>query len=694
MENIGNYLHGCLALGLKKTDLFDTPDLFEEKNINLVISNIHVLANHIHKFYSDLKLPSIKSANSNSHGSSPLKLYSSIVHSRFGVSNNNITFPDDYNELLQWVNQHLKSKTNAIQNNNESSSSAIQCNDMSNDLRNCVYLLSIIEDLTNQRVGIYTKDPILPWHYMQNIFLILNFMRDNSLYSAGIVSAHDIFNGDVNSICILIRLIRENFDRDHYFKTVPVDIRRQRVVEEIVSTEESYVKSLSTVFNSLIVPLQNALESSSKPILTEEEIFSIFGNWERILLSHITLLKEFKSIIEKWNDDSTLGDLFLEKCEFLKDNYADYINNYDNSYQRIKRLRKGNEDFDQIINTFEMYQDSNNGLDLYSYLIMPIQRIPRYLLLLKELLKYTPTNHQDHSMLQNAKENMKRVADHVNESKMLVDNTRKINSIQESISQLDINLNDENRKYIREGFLEIEDTASKSSYFFLFNDILLFVKYKPSEETGKEFKFKEIFYLQDVIDICDILSDDEEEEDEDEEKQDDSENSGEYEINFIKRPTNRKSKLQQKKEKKQEVYSFEIETQDFSLILKAESQSEKISWMEDLKACIQHHLIKDEDQLSDLSIDDSINSDDHNNDDDDQDFDNQINNNDINDQLLLVTAVDENQLVVDSIQQDLHLNNNSDIENNNGNHEDEDDDFSDSVSSSDDSELGKINKKK
>jgi hypothetical protein len=36
MENITNYLKGCEALGLKKLELFDTTDLYDEKNKDMV----------------------------------------------------------------------------------------------------------------------------------------------------------------------------------------------------------------------------------------------------------------------------------------------------------------------------------------------------------------------------------------------------------------------------------------------------------------------------------------------------------------------------------------------------------------------------------------------------------------------------------------------------------------------------------
>jgi len=43
MENISNYLKACEAMGLKATDLFQTVDLFEAKNMNAVLNNLQAL---------------------------------------------------------------------------------------------------------------------------------------------------------------------------------------------------------------------------------------------------------------------------------------------------------------------------------------------------------------------------------------------------------------------------------------------------------------------------------------------------------------------------------------------------------------------------------------------------------------------------------------------------------------------------
>jgi hypothetical protein len=56
------------------------------------------------------------------------------------------------------------------------------------------------------------------------------------------------------------------------------------------------------------------------------------------------------------------------------------------------------------------------GGTLESFLITPIQRIPRYVLLLTELLKHTEPSHPDHELLQKAIPLVKDVAEFVNTS--------------------------------------------------------------------------------------------------------------------------------------------------------------------------------------------------------------------------------------------------------------------------------------
>jgi hypothetical protein len=49
--------------------------------------------------------------------------------------------------------------------------------------------------------------------------------------------------------------------------------------------------------------------------------------------------------------------------------------------------------------------------------VVPVQRIPRYVLLLKELLKCTPESHSDFANCQKAHASLEKVAGLINEKK-------------------------------------------------------------------------------------------------------------------------------------------------------------------------------------------------------------------------------------------------------------------------------------
>lgn len=60
--------------------------------------------------------------------------------------------------------------------------------------------------------------------------------------------------------------------------------------------------------------------------------------------------------------------------------------------------------------------------EITDFLIMPIQRIPRYVLLLNDLCKHTKKSHLDFSDLRKALLKMKEVAGYVNEHKRDAEN--------------------------------------------------------------------------------------------------------------------------------------------------------------------------------------------------------------------------------------------------------------------------------
>ena len=98
----------------------------------------------------------------------------------------------------------------------------------------------------------------------------------------------------------------------------------------------------------------------------------------------------------KWySAGQRIGDILLGMVKVFKV-YTNYVNNYNASIAEIGRLKKTSREFKAFLNET---MKKCGGHDLSSYLVLPIQRIPRYVLLFEELSKYTPEEHPDSAPL-------------------------------------------------------------------------------------------------------------------------------------------------------------------------------------------------------------------------------------------------------------------------------------------------------
>jgi hypothetical protein len=102
---------------------------------------------------------------------------------------------------------------------------------------------------------------------------------------------------------------------------------------------------------------------------TEEMLLFAFGDWRR---------------------------LTRPKNNFFK-MYTDYVANYNDALVKLEECRGANSKLDHWIKGAE--RKITNQLDLPSLLITPIQRIPRYNLLLRDLIKSTWEDHPDFESL-------------------------------------------------------------------------------------------------------------------------------------------------------------------------------------------------------------------------------------------------------------------------------------------------------
>jgi len=130
-------------------------------------------------------------------------------------------------------------------------------------------------------------------------------------------------------------------------------------------------------------------------------------------------------------------------------------------------------------------------LELTSYLIMPIQRLPRYVLLLQELVNHTRTDHPDYQNLKSALDKMQDVADYVNDKKRMAENLNGVLTIQSHLTGEIKSLAKPHRRYVRQGPLVlIEGEKKYTRYLFLFNDILIVTRRKEGGTIGTYLKMR------------------------------------------------------------------------------------------------------------------------------------------------------------------------------------------------------------
>jgi len=229
-----------------------------------------------------------------------------------------------------------------------------------------------------------------------------------------------------------------------------------------------------------------------KPIIQTGDISSIFSSISIIREIHITSLPALEDKLAKWHVDQTLGDALLKLMETLK-SYTIYINNFNHSLETLKKL-ESNSTWTNWVETVAKHPECQTQR-LDSFLITPIQRIPRYQLLLRDLVKRTPHAHPDFQFLAQALDKVKQVGDLINQRKEKSDTASEVILVQAALTGYPETepLVIPGRRLVHKGILsQVEESGDKfivTEYFwFLFND--LWIKTKPGNFFGHETKYK------------------------------------------------------------------------------------------------------------------------------------------------------------------------------------------------------------
>lgn len=165
--------------------------------------------------------------------------------------------------------------------------------------------------------------------------------------------------------------------------------------------------------------------------------------------------------------------------------YSLYLRNFRSALADISQWLISNHGFARFIQ-----QASSNpackGLSFQSYLLLPVQRIPRYKLLLEDLLKYTSATHVDHQNIGKALQTIEEVAEFVNENIHEHEMALSVIEIQRTLGMKE-SLLAPGRRLLKAGALfKICRKNHQRRQFYLFTDILLYSSSSSSPLGGDD----------------------------------------------------------------------------------------------------------------------------------------------------------------------------------------------------------------
>ena len=253
--------------------------------------------------------------------------------------------------------------------------------------------------------------------------------------------------------------------------------RRVAAVREILTSEEQYVAKLRAFQMVFFVAVREAVAGG---LINPSDEAKIFGNWEDVVTYNTELLRQLRARVgATFRAANTVGDIFLGMRHFSSV-YSAFLTGYDGVMEVVMYHQKNNPPMAKVIRASEKAL----GNTIESYLILPVQRIPRYVLLLRAVVHETDASHPDAQLCSQAADKMEQVGMTVNERRREYEAEEQrqvqLKELTAQIAGLKGTLLDDNRRVLR-GPSEIvlfdaSESQKRARWFVLFSDMFLLME--------------------------------------------------------------------------------------------------------------------------------------------------------------------------------------------------------------------------
>ncbi|KAI8922184.1 hypothetical protein DFJ77DRAFT_14890 [Powellomyces hirtus] len=278
--------------------------------------------------------------------------------------------------------------------------------------------------------------------------------------------------------------------------------QRMTAIFEFIATERDYVRDLKIIIGIFMKPM------TEKKVVSPKVIGQLFSNIEQLLVVN----QEFLSALEDLYNGNPIierfGDFLSTSMDRLV-SYTPYCSRQAVSGAKHLSLMQSKKEYRVFLE--ESYKHPlTRRLDLGGFLIKPVQRICKYPLLIREIIKYTDETSEDFEPLKGAAERISGIIAMVNAgTKMSEGGVRKMAEIQHEFGdKTNLLGNNPSRHLLREDAVFVSappDDVKKPRQLFMFNDSLLCAKkdWRDKWHTVAQASFKECL----VADVRDKITD-------------------------------------------------------------------------------------------------------------------------------------------------------------------------------------------
>ena len=270
------------------------------------------------------------------------------------------------------------------------------------------------------------------------------------------------------------------------------------LLTELLSTEWSYLTSLTTCINAFLLRLR-ASASLGHPLLTEDEVATVFTNVETVHATNLSLYTELCALAQ----DNRL--VTVECAQSLTRHaerfrcYVQYVCGYDDAGKLLVERRKAGKELEWFLRVAELCERCR----MEDLLIQPVQRIPRYLLLLRSLLSHVSAGSVVHAAFSAALVVLSSLTSAINSSLHLKLSYRRVSVIAARVVDPPFPVCSPHRHHLLDAVLMkkyahasvLKLTQWKRYWFILFNDLLMYTTVGGGAGGSGEVKVKHVLWL-------------------------------------------------------------------------------------------------------------------------------------------------------------------------------------------------------